>query len=325
VLVEYLREFKEEKDKSICKVSKADLKVFSIISNGKCVNGAPYTDPSQFLSALCAFSRDLGVIFYPAKCKGIFSFDFGQSVFIEEFSYSGYLEITAQCKQVDMTDFSPKAKRPALLKLTTIAELLACIDNLLNLANKIFKPEVTDEVTRLKAFLYRNQNEIKDRQSQSPRMVERLTDWTNDMLRRLRMGFDAGTTDMMNEYRTRIHITAAEYANVIQSAMWDSITHLRSNKVSTGGAGGGNGAKTKGNGHSQAEKNAQFQIIRKALPPRGDKKICFRNLTAKGCPGGADKCTKPGFCHFIPKKSEVPSNVLLALEQVFGTLRADLN
>ena len=77
VLVEYLREFNEEKDKSICKLSKADLKVFSIISNGKCVNGVPYTDPSQFMSALCAFSRDLGVIYYPAKCKGIFSFDFG--------------------------------------------------------------------------------------------------------------------------------------------------------------------------------------------------------------------------------------------------------
>jgi hypothetical protein len=90
LLVDYLREFKDEKDKAICKMSKTQLKLFGLISNGKCVNGVPYSDLTQFLSALCSFSRDLGVIYYPTKCKGIFSFDFGQSVFIEEFGYLGW-------------------------------------------------------------------------------------------------------------------------------------------------------------------------------------------------------------------------------------------
>ncbi len=78
---------------SACKMSKTQLKVFDLISNGKCVNGVPYSDPTQYLSALCSFSRDMGVIYYPTKCKGIFSFDFGQSVFIEEFGYLGWMEI----------------------------------------------------------------------------------------------------------------------------------------------------------------------------------------------------------------------------------------
>ncbi len=57
LLVDYLREFKE-KDVVICKMSKAQLKLFGVISNGKCVNGVPYSDPTQFLSAHCSFSRD---------------------------------------------------------------------------------------------------------------------------------------------------------------------------------------------------------------------------------------------------------------------------
>jgi hypothetical protein len=153
--------------------------MFSLISNGKYVNGVPYSDPTQFLSALCSLSRDLGVIYYPTKCKGIFSFDFGQSVFIEEFGCLGWMEMSVQCKLIDMTDFSPKAKRPSLPKLNSIADLLVCVDNLINLSIRVFKPEVVDEITCLRANLHRNQNEIKERVQQSPAIVERLADWTN--------------------------------------------------------------------------------------------------------------------------------------------------
>ncbi len=75
------------------------------------------------------------------------------------------------------------AKSPTWSKLSTIADLLACIDNLVNLTIKIFKGEVTDEISRLKAFLHRNQNEIMVRERQSPVIVERLTNWTHDILR----------------------------------------------------------------------------------------------------------------------------------------------
>ena len=176
LLVEYLRECKDEKDKAVCKMTKTQLKMFGIISNGKCVNGVPYSDPTQFLSTLCSFSRDLGVIYYPTKCKGIFSFDFGQTIFIEEFGYMGYQAISAQVKLVDMTDFSPKAKRPTLPKLTSIMDLLACIDNLVNLAMRIFKFDVVEEISRLKGFLHVNQNDIKERERQSSGIIDRLTD-----------------------------------------------------------------------------------------------------------------------------------------------------
>jgi hypothetical protein len=91
----------------------------------------------------------LGFIYYPTKYKGIFSFDFGQSVFIEEFGYLGWMEMFVQCKLIYTTDFSPKAKRATLPKLNTIADLLACVDNLINLSIRVFKPEVVEEITRL--------------------------------------------------------------------------------------------------------------------------------------------------------------------------------
>jgi hypothetical protein len=118
----------------------------------------------------------LGVIYYPTKCNGIFSFDFGQSVFIEEFGYLGWMEMSVQCRLIDMTDFSPKAKRPTLPKLNSIADLLACVGNLINLSIRVFKPEVVDEITHLKAFLHHNQNEIKECVQQSSAIVERLAD-----------------------------------------------------------------------------------------------------------------------------------------------------
>jgi hypothetical protein len=105
--------------------------------------------------------------------------------------------MSSQCKLIDMTDFSPKAKRPNFPNLYNIADLLACVDNLINLSISIFKPVLVDEITRLKAFLHRNQKEIKERVQQIPAIVERLSDWTNDMLRRLSMGLK-----MLNEYRT---------------------------------------------------------------------------------------------------------------------------
>jgi hypothetical protein len=167
--------------------------------------------PSISRRSALIFFWDLGVIYYPTKCKVIFAFDFGQSIFFEEFGYLGWMEMSAQCKIIDMTDFSPKAKRPALPKLSNIADLLACVDNLINLSIRVFKPEVVDEITRLKVFLHRNQNKIKERIQQSQAIVERLSDWTKDMLPQLRMGFEAGTSGMLNEYRTRLHFNASEY------------------------------------------------------------------------------------------------------------------
>jgi hypothetical protein len=61
-------------------------------------------------------------------------------------------------------------------------------------------------------FFHINQNEIKERILQSPAIVERLSDRANDMLRRLRIGFEAATSEMLNEYRTRLHVNASEYA-----------------------------------------------------------------------------------------------------------------
>jgi hypothetical protein len=134
-------------------------KLCNIISNGKSVLGTPYQNPSVFFAALRSYSRDMGVLFYPTKCKGIFAFEFGETVFIEEFQYSDWQAIAAQSKLVDMNDFS-KAKRPELPVLNSVDDLVACLDNFLHLAERIFKVEVVKDVRSIATFLRRNQTNI---------------------------------------------------------------------------------------------------------------------------------------------------------------------
>jgi hypothetical protein len=68
----------------------------------------------------------LGIwVLFITQPNASFSFDFGHSVFIEEFGYLGWMVMSFQCKLIDRTDFSPKAKRPNLPKLNNIVDLLA--------------------------------------------------------------------------------------------------------------------------------------------------------------------------------------------------------
>jgi hypothetical protein len=48
------------------------------------------------------------------------------------------------------------------------------------------------------------------------------------------------------------------------------------------------------------------------------------NLTAKGCSGGANKCVKQGFVHFVPKKADLSQEARAALAKQFGALRTEL-
>ncbi len=145
------------------------------------------------------------------------------------------------------------------------------------------------------------------------------------MLRRLRMGFEAGTSEMLNEYRTRLHFNASEYAHMMTSATWDSIARIKYFHHSTEGLPVTRyGFRKGGMRESVNEQIARFQLIRKAIPPHVGKKACFQILTAKGCLGGANTCAKDGFCHFVPKKSDIPADALRALETIFGALRPEL-
>jgi hypothetical protein len=130
---------------------------------------------------------------------------------------------------------------------------------------------------------------------------------------------------MLNEYRTRLHVNASEYAHVMTSAIWDSIASIKSVHQSIEGvAAAPDGFRKRGKRDNVKDRIARFQIIRKAIPPHGGKKVCFQNMTAKGCSGGTNTCFKAGFCHFVPKKTDIPADALMALETNFGALRSEL-
>jgi hypothetical protein len=147
-------------DKTACRMTETQHDVFHIISNGKSVLGTPYRNLSVFFAPPRSYSWDMGVLFYPTKCKGIFAFEFGETVFIEEFQYSDWRAITAQSKSVDMNDLSNKTKHPELPVLTCVGDLIVCLDYFLHLAERIFKVEVVEEVRRIATLLRRNQSNI---------------------------------------------------------------------------------------------------------------------------------------------------------------------
>jgi hypothetical protein len=116
------------------------------------------------------------------------------------------------------------------------------------------------------------------------------------------MGFEAATSEMLNEYRTRQHVNASEYAHVMTSAMWGSIARIKSSHNSAEGLRAArDGSRKRGRRENAKYQLARLHLIRKAIPPHGGKKVCFQILTAKGCSGGANTYAKEGFCHFVPK------------------------
>jgi hypothetical protein len=153
-----------------------------------------------------------GVLFYPTKCKGIFAFEFGETVFIEEFQYSDCQAVAAQSKLVDMNDFSNKAKRPELPVLNSVGDLFACLDNFLHLAERIFKVEVVEEVQRIATFLRSNQANIG---SHVANIVGPITLWTNQLFFKLRVALESGSAEQLHEFRLAIHINATVFLSVI--------------------------------------------------------------------------------------------------------------
>ena len=67
-----------------------------------------------------------------------------------------------------------------------------------------------------------------------------------------------------------------------------------------------------------------IKLLQQAIPPRDGQKVCYMNLTAKGCSGGANKCVKRGFFHFVPKKADISQEARAALAKQFGELRTEL-
>jgi hypothetical protein len=319
-LLDLLRASKAEKDKTTCRMTDAQHNVFHIISNGKSVLGAPYQNPSVFFAALRSYSRDMGVLFYPTKCKGIFAFEFGESVFIEEFQYSDWQAIAAQSKLVDMNDFSNKAKRPELPVLSSVGDLVACLDNFLHLAERIFKVEVIEEVRRIATFLRRNQSNIS---SHGVNIVAPLTLWTNQLLFKLRVAFESGSAEQLHEFRVAIHVNATEFSSVIQGALIATVRRLESRHYPDNSPSQGLRGMRRGTSKRKAD-GPDFNVVRVGIPAHNGKKVCYHHLSAKGCPGGPEHCKRPNFCHFIPKKTALSAETLAALKHHFGPLRQEL-
>jgi hypothetical protein len=153
--------------------------------------------------------------------------------------------------------------------------------------------------------------------------VTPLTLWTNQVLFKLRVALESGSTEQLHEFRVAIHVNATEFSSVIEGALIAMVRRLESRhnqdkSLVPGLRGARRGAiKRKSDG-------PDFNVVRAGIPAHNGKKVCYHHLSAKGCPGGPKHCKRPNFCHFIPKKATLTDETLTALKHHFGPLSQEL-
>ena len=69
---------------------------------------------------------------------------------------------------------------------------------------------------------------------------------------------------------------------------------------------------------------APFRTITDSIPAHKGKRVCYHNLSAKGCPTGEAECLKKRYCHFIPKPADIDATTRAAYVQHFGPFRPEL-
>ena len=69
---------------------------------------------------------------------------------------------------------------------------------------------------------------------------------------------------------------------------------------------------------------APFRTITDGIPAHNGKRVCYHNLSAKGCPTGEAECLKKRYCHFVPKPEAIDATTRAAFVQHFGPFRSEL-
>ena len=337
-LAEVIRETHAAKDVNAAKMTAAQNNVFLTISNGMCISGTAFSSASVLFENLQTQLEELGICFYPALCKGLYWFAFGRGIDVSEFLFADWETLAERASDIDMTDFSHKAKKPTIPTLTCISDLLQCLDTILHLSTLLFKPALCQGVAKLRQFVQQQQPKLTQH---CPGIMKGLLLWVNSRLFALRVALshDGGTIHAVVQ---SFSCTASEYAGICNNLTTKTLTdlaaqvaRLQAQKGSYGDGQKGHQHKDKENPRGKGKKKGKFvstassdagppwSTLVKGLPAQKGQRVCFHFLTEAGCPDEAS-CKTKKFCHYKPTKEELTPDVVAALEHHVGKLRKDL-
>ena len=219
-----------------------------------------------------------------------------------------------------MGDFSGKASKPKLPTLSSVADLISCLDKLIDVADVVYKPMVSSAVTRLRKFLTSQKAVWEPKGTEG---VTHLTRWTNNRLFALRLAFSSKSgnalLDVLDSFSTR----GTEFADCVEAVREARFAALEISGTATNP--NGNPLKRKrdpADMQASKDKKAVFATVLKEIPRQEGKPVCFTNLSLKGCSAGEAACVAKGRSYFVPATLSAAAKATFA--KAVGPLNADL-
>ena len=292
--------------------------VFNTISNGMSASGSSFESAQQWAEDLQCLTG-VGVLWYPGLCKGLYSFEFGRSIQIQEFLFGDWISVAKRSEDIDMGDFSAKATKPKLPLLLSVTDLVSCLDKVVEVAEVIYKPMVATALARLRRFL------TAQKPTWEPKGTEglgHLTRWTNNRLFALRLAFLSQSAGSLGEVLESFSVQGQEFCDCVEAVREARFTALETSGHVVGTSNPLKRQREPANTQASKDKKAAFSLVLKAIPRQDGKPVCFANLSIKGCSAGEAACVARGRCHFVP--SSLPAAVKDAFTKAVGPLKADL-
>ena len=299
------------------KPTAAQQGVFNNISNGMCASGSPFESAQQWAEDLQCLT-DLGLLWHPALCKGVYSFEFGRSIKIQEFLFGDWISVAKRAESLDMGDFSGKTSKPAQPTLTSVGDLISCLDKLIDVADCVYKPFVSSSIGRLRKFLTSQKSLWEPKGADG---VTHLTRWTNNRLFALRLAFTSSSPTVLMDVLASLSARGTEFADCVEAVREARFTALERSGTSDKTGNPSRRQREPADGASKDKKLA-FATLLKEIPRQAGKHVCFSNLSLKGCTAGETACIAKGRCHFVPASLSAAAKT--AFVKAVGPLTAEL-
>ena len=334
----------KDKDIRTVKMTASQLNIFNKISNGMCASGGPFVSPQILFDNMQTTWWRFGICFHPVLCMGFFSFDFGRGCLISEFMPEDWVKVQARAEAFEaMDNFSAKAKRlpmPRHLAITCFNDLLSCLNMVIKLTKLLFQQFMVEVLEFMYGFL---SDQSRRHLKPSTTLMDHVVRWTNNRLFALRCAVAISDPSAIQIVIDSFHSKAQEWSDIMEVGLQHETANLRSEAItikaelaslkSAMASKSFNRPQSEGRRQKHGAKKdakmpdnskAPFRTITDGIPAHKGKRVCYHNLSAKGCPTGEAECLQKRYCHYIPKPDDIDAPTRAAFVQHFGPFRSEL-
>ena len=227
---------------------------------------------------------------------------------------------------------------PHHLAINCFNDLLSCLNMVIKLTKFIFQPFMVEVLDHMYGFL---SDQSRRHLKPSKTLMNHVVRWSNNRLFALRCAVAISDPSAIQLVIDSFHSKAQEWSDIMEAGYQQETADFRSEaatikaelaslKSSMVKNTPSNQPKSEGR-RSKAKKDkggdtskAPFRTITDGIPAHNGKRVCYHNLSAKGCPTGEAECLKKRYCHYIPKPADIDATTRAAFVQHFGPFRPEL-